>query len=138
MIHKISHHKVRVSTGGVETRSGSLSRLNSESKKYVKKSGFWGSVRMDSGWLRVARGGSACRTPRVVQKLAGWGVRFLMVYKNNASRLGSCPGFINVCLETRLLGQNGGFCVPEWSCNLKWTDSTELAEFTSLFESNPM
>jgi hypothetical protein len=31
------------------------------------------------------------------------GGSFLMVYKNNAGRLGS--GFISVCLETRWLGQ---------------------------------
>jgi len=37
-----------------------------------------------------------------------------MVYRNNAGRLGS--GFISVCLETRWLGQNSGFYVPERLC----------------------
>jgi len=41
---------------------------------------------------------------------------FLMVYRNNAGRLGS--GFISVCLETqvRWLGRWGGFYVPERPC----------------------
>ena len=38
------------------------------------------------------------------------GDSFLMVYRNNAGRLGS--GFISVCLETRWLGHLGGFYVP--------------------------
>ena len=38
------------------------------------------------------------------------GDSFLMVYRNNAGRLGS--GFIRVCLETRWLGHLGGFYVP--------------------------
>jgi len=63
-IHKISYHKVRVSTGSLETR-----------------------------WL---------------------GGCLLMVYRNNAGRLGS--GFISVCLETRWLGQKSGFYVPERYC----------------------
>jgi len=40
---------------------------------------------------------------------------FLMVYRNNAGRLGS--GFISVCLETRWLGPKSGFYVPERPCN---------------------
>jgi len=79
----------------------------------VEKPGFWQTVRMDSGWLRVARGGSgaksACRAPRGVQKPADWDSNFLMVYINNAGRLGA--GFISVCLETRWLGHLGGFYV---------------------------
>jgi len=67
MIHRISYLKIRVSTGGVETR-----------------------------WL----GGS-----------------FLMIYRNNAGRLGS--GFISVCLETRWLGQKSGFYVPERPCTTR-------------------
>jgi len=39
------------------------------------------------------------------------GGSFLMVYRNNAGRLGS--GFNSVCLETRWLGHLGGFYVPE-------------------------
>ena len=39
------------------------------------------------------------------------GGTFLMVYRNNAGRLGS--GFISECLETRWLGHLGGFYVPE-------------------------
>jgi len=39
------------------------------------------------------------------------GGNFLMVYRNNAGRLGS--GFISVCLETRWLGQKSGFYVPD-------------------------
>jgi len=62
--HKISYYKVRVSTGGVQTR-----------------------------WL----GGS-----------------FIMVYRNNAGRLGS--GFISVCLETHWLVRVGAFHVPERPC----------------------
>jgi len=50
-----------------------------------------------------------------MQKLAGWVAVFLMVYRNNASRLGS--GFISVCLETRWLGHLGGFYVPERVCS---------------------
>jgi len=40
---------------------------------------------------------------------------FLMVYTNNAGRLGS--GFISMCLETRWLGHSGGFYVPERPCD---------------------
>jgi len=36
---------------------------------------------------------------------------FLMVYRNNAGRLGS--GFISVCLETCWLGPKSGLYVPE-------------------------
>ena len=64
MIRKMSYYKVKVSTGGVQTR-----------------------------WL---------------------GCSFLMVYTNNAGRLGA--GFNSVCLGTRWLGQNRGFCVPECYC----------------------
>jgi len=49
-----------------------------------------------------------------VQKINGWGGSFLMVYRNNAGRLGA--GFISVCLETRWLGQNRGFYEPEPYC----------------------
>jgi len=45
------------------------------------------------------------------------GGSFLMVYRKNAGRLGS--GFISVCLETRWLGQKGGFYVLERPCTLK-------------------
>jgi len=38
----------------------------------------------------------------------------LMVYRNNAGRLGS--GFISVCLKTRWLGQKSSFYVPERPC----------------------
>jgi len=62
-----------------------------------------------SGARRLSK--SACRAPRGVQKLAGWVGSFLMVYRNNAGRLGA--GFISVCLETRWLGQKCGFYVPE-------------------------
>jgi len=40
---------------------------------------------------------------------------FLMVYTNNAGRLGS--GFISMCLETRWLGHSGGSYVPERPCD---------------------
>ena len=40
----------------------------------------------------------------------------LMVYRNNAGRLGS--GFISVCLETRWLGQKSGFYVPDQYCSV--------------------
>ena len=42
------------------------------------------------------------------------GSSFLMVYRNNAGRLGS--GFISVCLKTRWLGQKSGFYVLERPC----------------------
>jgi len=60
----------------------------------------------------VARGGSGAKAPPLAAhpKLAGWGGSFLMVYRNNAGRLGA--GFISVCLETRWLGHFGGFYVP--------------------------
>jgi len=47
---------------------------------------------------------------RGVWKLAGWDGSFLMVYRNNAGRLGA--GFISVCLETPWLGQKRGLYVP--------------------------
>ena len=47
-------------------------------------------------------------------ELDAWGGSFLMVYRNNAGRLGA--GFISVCLETRWLGQKGGLYVPEPPC----------------------
>jgi len=43
------------------------------------------------------------------------GGSFLMVYRNNAGRLGS--GFISVWLETRRLDQKSGFYVPERPCS---------------------
>jgi len=43
------------------------------------------------------------------------GDSFLMVYRNNAGRLGS--GFKSVCLETRWLGQKSDFYVPERPCS---------------------
>ena len=56
------------------------------------------------------------------------GDSFLMVYKNNAGRLGS--GFISVCL-TRWLGHLGGFYVPERPCRplvlRSWTVSWVLS-----------
>jgi len=45
------------------------------------------------------------------------GGSFLIVYRNNAGRLGS--GFISVCLGTRWLGHLGGFYVLERPC--KWS-----------------
>jgi len=48
--------------------------------------------------------------PASFGKLAGWGGSFLIVYRNNAGRLGA--GFISVCLETRWLGPKRGFYVP--------------------------
>jgi len=106
--------------------TGPVHWLNS---KNVKKSGFWGTVHMVSGWLRVARGGSGAKAPPLAarpkvrvstgervssEKLAGWGGSFLMVDRNNAGRLGA--GFISVCVETRWLGHSGGFYVPEPPC----------------------
>jgi len=47
------------------------------------------------------------------------GASFLMVYRNNAGRLGYgliSVCFISVCLETRWLGQKSGFYVPERYC----------------------
>jgi len=48
---------------------------------------------------------------RGVLKLDGWGGIFLMVYRNNAGRLGA--GFTSVYSETRWLGPKRGFYVPE-------------------------
>jgi len=39
---------------------------------------------------------------------------YLMVYRNNAGRLGS--GFISVCVETRWLGWKSGLYVPDQYC----------------------
>jgi len=92
-------------------------------QKNVKKSGFGGTVRMDSGWLRVARGDCGADAPPLAArpKPAGCGGSFLMVYRNkrqqertNAGRLGA--DFISVCWETRWLGHFGGFYVPEPYC----------------------
>jgi len=44
------------------------------------------------------------------------GGSFLMIYTNNAGRLGSC--FITVCFETCWLGQKTSFYVPERYCNV--------------------
>jgi len=55
-----------------------------------------------------------------VYKLAGWGGIFFMVCRNNAGRLGD--GFMSVCLETRWLGQNGGF--------MSWNDSVIHVQFS--------
>ena len=53
---------------------------------------------------------SACCAPET-----RWlGGSFLLVYRNNAGRLGS--GFISACLETRWLGPKSGFYVPERYC----------------------
>jgi len=46
---------------------------------------------------------------------AGWGGRFLMVYRNNAGRLGA--GFIVVCLQTRWLGHFGDFMSRNFPVN---------------------
>jgi len=72
------------------------------------KSVFLDKFRINSGVLRVARGGCGAKAPPLATrpKLAGWGGSFL----NNAGRLGA--GFIRVCLETRWLGHSGGFYVP--------------------------
>jgi len=82
------------------------------SKKIEKKS-CGTSIRMDSGVMRVERGGSEAKAPPLAArpKLAGWGGSFLMVYRNNAGRLGA--GFISVCLETRWLVEKHGFYMPE-------------------------
>ena len=40
----------------------------------------------------------------------------LMVYRNNAGRLGA--GFLSVCLQTRWLGEKRGFYVLELHCSL--------------------
>jgi len=73
------------------------------------KSVFLDKFRINSGILRVARGGCGAKAPPLAArpKLAGWGGSFL----NNAGRL--VAGIIRVCLETRWLGHFGGFCVPE-------------------------
>jgi len=73
---------------------------------------FLDKFRINSGVLRVARGGSGAKAPPLAArpKLAGWCGSFLMVYRNNAGRLGA--GFISVCLETRWLSCFGGFYVP--------------------------
>jgi len=52
---------------------------------------------------------------RGVYKLAGWGGRFLMVYRNKTGRLGA--GFISACLQTRWLGRNSGFYEPKPPCS---------------------
>jgi len=44
------------------------------------------------------------------------GGSFVMVYRNNAGRLGS--GLVSVCLETRWLGQKSCFYVPERYCTI--------------------
>ena len=78
---------------------------------------------MDSGVLRVVRGGSEVKAPPLAArpKPAGWCGSFLMVCRNkkqqeatNAGRLGA--GLFSVCLETRWLGHFGGFYVPEPYC----------------------
>jgi len=83
-------------------------RLNSK-----KKGVFLGKFRINSGVLRMERGGWGAKAPPLAArpKLAGWGGSFSMVYGNNASRLGA--GFISGCLETRWLGQKRGFYAPE-------------------------
>jgi len=60
MIHEISNKWLN---------STKCRKKSGSTQQNVGKSGFWGTVRMDSGWLRVARGGSgAKRLPRA-QKL---------------------------------------------------------------------
>jgi len=73
---------------------------------------FFNKFRINSGVLKVARGGCGAKAPPLAArpKLAGWGGSFLMVYRNNAGRLGA--GIISVCLETRWLGQKRGLYVP--------------------------
>ena len=83
---------------------------------------FLDKFHINSGVLLVARCGSGAKAPLLAArpKLAGWVAvfygSFLMVYRNNAGRLGF--GFISVCIETRWLGHLGGFCVPERPCSL--------------------
>jgi len=79
---------------------------------------FLDKFNINSGVLRVARGGSGVKAPplAVRPKLAGWGGSFLTAYRNNAGSLRLGAGFISVCLETCWLGQNCGFYVPECSC----------------------
>jgi len=74
-----------------------------------KKGVFLGKFCINSGVLRVARGGSGAKAPplAVHPKPAGWGGSFWMVYRNNPGRLGA--GFISVCFETRWLGHFGGY-----------------------------
>jgi len=91
--------------------------------KKKKKSEFWGKFSMDSGVLRVVRGGSEVKAPPLAArpKPAGWCGSFLMACRNkkqqeatNAGRLGA--GLFSVCLETRWLGHFSGFYVPEPYC----------------------
>ena len=66
--------------------------------------------------MRVVRDGSGAKAPPLAArlKLAGWVAVFLIVYRQNAGRLGS--SFISVRLETRWLGQKNGFYVLELPC----------------------
>ena len=56
------------------------------------------------------------------------GGNFLMVYRNNAGRLGS--GFISACLKTRWLGQISGFYVQEryWMSTNRQTHRVRFPE----------
>jgi len=64
---------------------------------------------MNSGVLRVVPGGCGAKAPPLAArpKLAGWGVSFLMVDKNNGGRLGA--DFISVCSQTRWVGHFAGW-----------------------------
>ena len=71
------------------------------------------------------------------------GGSFLMVYRNNAGRLGS--GFIIVCLATRWLGQKRGFYVPKqpfiptrFYSTFFWSDPPPLAIILQLNLSGPL
>jgi len=92
----------------------------------MKKKVFLDKFRINSGVLRVARGGSGAKAPplAVRPKLASWGGSFLLVSRNNAGRLGA--GFISVCLETRWLGQKRCFYVPGCYCNKSNHQSSEF------------
>ena len=88
-------------------------RLN---PKKWKIESFFGQIlyklwRIACGVRRLrSKSPSACCAPET-----RWlGGSFLLVYRNNAGRLGS--GFISACLETRWLGHLGGFYVPERPC----------------------
>jgi len=73
--------------------------------KIAKKSCWKSDIKSFTTKLELLQG---------LQKLAGWGGSFSMVYRNNTGRLGA--GFISVRLETRWLGHLGGFYVSGCYC----------------------
>jgi len=56
---RVWHVHTQISTKKIELRTGST-------QKNVGISGFWGTVRMDSGLLRVARGGYRWSTTQIL------------------------------------------------------------------------